>query len=237
MSKKRFFSGIILSVLVISAFMYFYKVPGHQEQSRDFMIPFPLTQRSVEVERITCTVDKDQDGINDLDDFLGGGRKEIESAPRYRSAYYRGGYPPSEEGVCTDLIWRAFAEAGYSLKDLVDKDIAENTELYPRVEDNPDPNIDFRRVPNLAVYFSRYAQCLTKEIKPEDIKNLKEWQGGDIVVYGHPLWHIALVSDKRRPDGVPYIIHNAGPTPQENDLLIDWPSPLLYHFRFPKETE
>lgn len=235
MNKKRFFRGFIISVVALGLLWYFSQ-GSEVEQNRD-LIPFPLTQKSVEVERITCKVDKDQDGISDLDDFIVGGRKEIERAPRYRSAYYRGGYPPPEEGVCTDLIWRAFAEAGYNLKDMVDQDIAEHTELYPRVEGTPDPNIDFRRVPNLAVFFSRYAHSLTTEIKPEDVENLQEWQGGDIVIYGHPLWHIALVSDKRRPDGVPYIIHNAGPIPGEDDLLLDWPSPLLYHFRFPQELE
>lgn len=35
----------------------------------------------------------------------------------------------------------------------IDADIAENTGLYPRAQGTPDPNIDFRRVPNLRVFF------------------------------------------------------------------------------------
>lgn len=31
-----------------------------------------------------------------------------------------GGYPPDNIGVCIDVVWRAFANAGYSLKDMVD---------------------------------------------------------------------------------------------------------------------
>ena len=34
--------------------------------------------------------------------------------------------PPDTEGVCTDVIWRAFKNAGYSLKDMVDEDIKNN---------------------------------------------------------------------------------------------------------------
>ena len=37
--------------------------------------------------------------------------------------YYSGGYPPDSEGVCTDVIWRALKNAGYSLKDMVDADM------------------------------------------------------------------------------------------------------------------
>jgi uncharacterized protein YijF (DUF1287 family) len=101
------------------------------------------------------------------------------------------------------------------------------------VEGKPDPNIDFRRVPNLLVYFKRHAQDLTREIIPRDVANLSEWQPGDIVTFAAPHEHIAIISDKRRPDGVPYILHNAGPIPTESDQLASWPSPITGHFRFP----
>ncbi len=75
---------------------------------------------------------------------------------------------------------------------------------------------------------------MTTEAIPWDLENLKQWQGGDIVVYGPPYDHVGVVSDKRRPDGVPLLIHNAGPCTSENDRLLTWPSPLKYHFRFPE---
>jgi len=56
------------------------------------------------------------------------------------------------------------------------------------------------------------------------------------VTFSNPYEHIAIVSDKRRPDGVPYIIHNSGPTPRESDDLLDWPSPITGHYRFPQFT-
>lgn len=104
---------------------------------------------------------------------------------------------------------------GYSLKDLVDEDIKNNLEEYYRIEGKPDPNIDFRRVPNLKVYFERNAQNLTK-----DIKQISEWQPGDIVVFGEN--HIAIISDKRNKEGIPYIIHNSNQPKREEDALELW---------------
>lgn len=189
---------------------------------------------SVRIPALACPTDKDGDGLNDLQDIVTGAKAEVQRKPQYRSAYYQKGYPPENEGVCTDVVWRAFRDAGYDLKNLVDRDIRANGGQYLRVEGKPDPNIDFRRVPNLLVFFRRNAQELTREIKPRDVENLTQWQPGDIVTYGPPHEHIAIVSDKRRPDGVPYILHNAGPTTSESDQLQSWPSQMTGHFRFPR---
>lgn len=191
------------------------------------------------IAKIALNHDQDRDGINDLEDILAGARDDAANKPSYRSAYYSGGYPPDNEGVCTDTIWRAFKSAGYNLKGMVDRDIRENTSLYKRVSGSPDPNIDFRRVPNLISFFKRHADVLTTDIKPGDIDNLEKWQGGDVVVFGKPLDHIAIVSDIRREDGVPFIVHNGGPYTQEEDMLLYWHeniSPIVYHFRFPKSN-
>ena len=191
----------------------------------------------LDIPRITIISDEDEDGITDLDDILEGARKDMANKPKYKSAYYAGGYPPDDEGVCTDVIWRALKNAGFDLKSMIDKDIRDNTKLYPRVEGNPDPNIDFRRVKNLIPFFQRFSTELTNEIIPNDVENLAQWQGGDIVIFGPPLDHIAIVSDRRTEEGVPLIIHNSGPYTMENDCIRDWPSSLTYHFRFPKNLE
>lgn len=177
--------------------------------------------------------DKDDDGIYDLDDIVQGARKDLEAKPSYKDAYYAGGYPPDNEGVCTDVIWRALQNAGYDLKGMMDRDIQAHPGDYPRVAGVPEPNIDFRRVPNQEAFFKKYAKRLTTEIKPWDPENLKQWQGGDIVVFGPPYDHVGVVSDKRRADGVPLLIHNAGPFTREDNGLLNWPSPLEYHFRYP----
>lgn len=189
------------------------------------------------IPRIVIDHDEDGDGIKDLEDILLGARKDLANKPTYRSVYYAGGYPPDNEGVCTDVIWRAFKNAGYNLKDLVDEDIKNNTSLYPRVEGRPDPNIDFRRVPNLFVFFERHATVLTKELIPYDVENLTQWQPGDIVIFGKPVDHIGIVSDIRRKDGVPYMIHNSGPYTKEEGAILYWHenvSKIIGHYRWPK---
>ncbi|MEA4901073.1 MAG: DUF1287 domain-containing protein [Desulfitobacterium sp.] len=201
--------------------------------------PLPLEnhlpfEKSLDIAQISCPIDKDGDGLDDLRDIVAGAKAEVSRKPQYRSAYYQGGNPPETEGVCTDVVWRAFRDSGYNLKDMVDKDIRENISKYPRVEGKPDPNIDYRRVPNLQVFFSRHGLELTKEIRPGDVENLYMWQPGDIVTFGTPHEHIAIISDKRRPDGVPYLLHNAGPTASETDQLQSWPSPITGHYRFPR---
>ncbi|MGQ9533172.1 MAG: DUF1287 domain-containing protein [Desulfotomaculales bacterium] len=194
-----------------------------------------LNPRKVEVrvEKVLVNHDQDGDGLLDLDDMVQGARAYVGTRPKYRDGYYPGGYPPPGEGVCTDVIWRAFRAAGYDLKAMVDADIRARPQAYPRVNGRPDPNIDFRRVANLVVFFQGHAASLTTRVLPGDPENLREWQGGDIVVFGPPLEHIAVISDRRRPDGVPYLLHNAGPYASETDALLSWPTAITHHFRFP----
>lgn len=176
---------------------------------------------------------KDKSVIKNREAIVLGARKEAEKKVKYKSEYYVGGYPPDNEGVCTDLVWRAFKDAGYNLKDMVDEDIRNHPGDYKRIEGKPDPNIDFRRVPNLYVYFKKYAQSITTELKPNNIDNLKEWQPGDILTFDNRE-HIAIVSDKRRADGVPYIIHNTPPYAREGDEIMYWMPKITGHFRISK---
>ncbi len=217
---------VVLCVFIIGA-----GVMGLRRARPNTFLPF---KPSLQIPYITCPVDKDGDGVTDLQDIVAGAKAEVQRQPKYHSAYYQGGYPPETEGVCTDLVWRAFREAGYDLKAMVDKDIRANPGLYPAVNGHPDPNIDFRRVSNLIVFFRRHATELTTVVKPGDAANLSSWQPGDIVTFAAPHEHIAIISNERRPDGVPYIIHNPGPTASESDQLVSWPSNITGHFRFPR---
>lgn len=161
--------------------------------------------------------------------ILEGARKEVANKTRYKSQYYQGGYPPDNEGVCTDLVWRALMNAGYDLKFKMDQDIKNNFAEYSRI-DKPDPNIDFRRVPNQQIYLTRNEKSLTKEIIPRDLDSVKEWQAGDIVIISNPQ-HVGIISDKRNKDGIPYVIHNIGPYPKEEDVLGKWSNKIEGHFR------
>ena len=189
----------------------------------DWDIPRSVSQR-----------DTNQNGVNDTDDLIAGGRAEAERAPVYRSAYYSGGFPPDNEGVCTDLVWRAFKDTGYDLRALLDEDIKNNRSAYPGVVSR-DSNIDFRRVPNLIVFFKRHGLTLGTEIIPNDTENLALWQPGDLVTFTNPN-HIAILSDKRNAEGIPLLLHNDGPTASESDRFMFWYGRgITGHFRFPPD--
>lgn len=113
--------------------------------------------------------------------------------------------------MCTDVTANALKDAGYDLMTLIQEDIRTNPNDYNI--DEPDANIDFRRVTNLKVYFSHAAVSLTM-----DISEIEEWQGGDIVIFQN---HIGIVSDRRNENGVPYVIHHNDPWQEtyEQDIL------------------
>ena len=90
------------------------------------------------IETIKASVDFNGNGVDDYTDMVNGARRYDETSPTYTGDYVAGGYPPTGQGVCTDVIWVAFMDAGYCLKDMVDEDIAGNTELYTRVNGAPD---------------------------------------------------------------------------------------------------
>ncbi|OOM75267.1 hypothetical protein CLPUN_33970 [Clostridium puniceum] len=187
--------------------------------------------RKVNVPDESSKVDKNENGIPDPIDIVNSARKEAEQKTIYKDAYYIGGYPPNGEGVCTDVIWRGFKGIDISIKDLIDKDIKENKTQYKEVNGKADPNIDFRRVLNQDTFFKKNCIQLTTEFKEDDINNLKEWQPGDIIVFIEGYEHIAIISDKRDDDGIPYVIHNSHPCASEAKLSWFY-NPIHGHYRW-----
>ncbi|MBU3114464.1 DUF1287 domain-containing protein [Clostridium lacusfryxellense] len=176
-------------------------------------------------------VDNNKNGVADPLDIVNGAYSEVQNKTKYISNYHNGGYPPEKEGVCTDVIWRGFKTANINIKDLIDEDIKRNIRLYPRVDEKADPNIDFRRVPNQDVFFSRNALSLTTEVKARNAENLKEWQPGDIVVFNKGYEHIGIISDKRDKNGIPYVIHNT--KPHASILKLSYfTAPVHAHYRW-----
>lgn len=215
---KRILIILIIIFIIIASIITVYFI--FQTNKRTY------TDNDFNIETIISSTDYDNDGIDDYSDILQGAKIEAEKKTKYKSAYYAGGYPPDTEGVCTDMVWRALKNAGYLLKDMVDEDIKNNVDEYPRVNGKPDPNIDFRRVPNLKVYFERNQISLTT-----DLSKIEEWQQGDIVVFGNS--HIGIISDKRNKNGIPYLLHNTGQLLREEDVLEIYNkyNPITGHYR------
>ncbi len=175
------------------------------------------------IEQLKSTVDFNGNGVDDYTDILLGARQDAKNHPKYDGAYFDGGFPPDNIGVCTDVVWRAFKNAGYNLREMVHNDILARKNAYPRI-DKPDKNIDFRRVGNLRVFFEQYAISLAT-----DTTEISEWQAGDIVIFEDDR-HIGIVSDKRTKEGKPYIIHNGGQPNREEDYLKR--GNVTGHYRF-----
>ena len=232
MKKTKVIVILVVFILIGSiATIVAIKVPYNKIISQIDNITEKIPINKVEVPDESSKVDKNENGIADPFDMVNAARKEAEQETVYKDAYYAGGYPPEGEGVCTDVIWRGFKGIGVSIKDLMDTDIKENMDQYKRIDGQPDPNIDFRRVVNQDVFFKRNCISLTTELKEEDINNLKEWQPGDIVVFFEGYEHIAMISDKRDSDGIPYVIHNSHPSASEAKL--SWfNNPIHGHYRW-----
>ena len=225
----------LLLILVLLLLVVYFIDTSYTKRVRYFinnLIKEDIFLKKLKVPEEYSRKDINKNGIADPIDIVKEARKEALKKTPYKSVYYAGGYPPDTEGVCTDVIWRAFKGINVDLKNLVDKDIKDNTNLYSRVNNKPDPNIDFRRVPNLDVFFQRYAESITTELKPGDVSNLKQWQPGDIVVILEPFEHIGIISDKRSYDGVPYLIHNSRPKASEIAHFNLWGCKIKGHYRW-----
>ena len=202
---------IVLIIVVLYALYRFNYIPHKKYTNEDFNIKTYISK-----------TDKDNDGIDDQTDILNNVRDYIKTNPKYKSKYYATGYPNDEYGVCTDVVAFGLKGAGYDLMNLVNEHIKTNRNLYDI--DVIDKNIDFRRVQNLKVYLDNNAIALTN-----DINKIKEWQGGDIVVFKN---HIGIVSDKRNKKGISFIIHHANPYQRyyEEDIL-EYRNDIIGHYR------
>ena len=176
----------IAATAIVLWILYLYNVIPHRQFSdQSFNVAYTLSSH-----------DQNKNGIDDFIDLWLGAEREAQRAPFYVSAYYEGGYPPSTQGVCSDLIWRAFRDAGYDFKAMIDTDIAACSNCYPRIHGQSDPNIDFRRVANIRVFVERYGEVLTCDLS-----------------------NIGILSDVRNHEGIPFLLHNGGLPKTKEDCL------------------
>ena len=149
----------------------------------------------------------------------------------YRRIDYPNGDVPPHIGVCTDVIIRAHRKVGIDLQKELHEDIVKNLSKYRRV-DKPDPNIDHRRVPNLATFFKRHGKVLPITDNPDDYKP------GDIIWWNlannGSLNHIGMVVDKKSYDNKRYlVVHNIGGGQNIDDFLFG--AKIIGHYSYNKK--
>lgn len=253
-NKKRFnikhFLIIILILIIIMAIVISINEFSFKKEYRPATVLAEELPRFrlIDMDNTGITGDMDRDGINDQKDILEGARKQLEKPARNiileenEPNYYRGGDPPEDLAISTDIIARAFMEAGFDLRELVYEDLKENFDRYPVKEiwgqTVCDPDIDYRRIQNLEVFFMRNAKHLDIVFKDSDISNLEKWIPGDVVFFDMSgdgyTDNAGIVSDSTTRDGVPRVIYNyidPGYT-VERDILRE--EIITGHYRFPR---
>lgn len=169
-----------------------------------------------------------------VEKLLESAHQQTEITKSYDPAYVVLDYPngdiPMERGVCTDVVIRAFRNAGVDLQKEVHEDMSGNFAVYPTKWglEKPDTNIDHRRVPNLQKFFERKNKSLPVT------KKAKDYQPGDVVSWdlnGEGMTHIGIVSDVFNESTGRYsIIHNIGSGARMKDCLFNWE--VTGHFRY-----
>lgn len=158
-------------------------------------------------------------------------KQEVTYDPSYFSIDYPNGDVPSDKGVCTDVIIRAYRKIGIDLQKNVHEDMKVNFGAYPKIWGlkTTDKNIDHRRVPNLMTYFKR------KGAEKPISDKAKDYLPGDIVCWnlGGAITHIGIVVDKKSTDGKRnLIVHNIGGGQVLADCLFDYK--IIGHYRYEK---
>lgn len=154
--------------------------------------------------------------------------RQVRGNIRYHDAYFIGGEPPATEGVCTDVVIRAFRTAGVDLKAAVADDVRAAPTAYHI--NRPDSNIDHRRARNLIVFFRRHARELPTAGPHCD------WQPGDVVFWSTSgrgrADHIGMIATGTDLAGEPTVIHHWPGFPvRETGGLHAYP--IAEHFRWP----
>ena len=155
--------------------------------------------------------------------------KTVTYDPTYVGLAYPGGDVPIDRGVCTDVVIRALRKFDVDLQLLIHEDMKSSFDSYPNLWNlkKPDPNIDHRRVPNIAAFLQRKNKALPLT------RIATDYLPGDIVVWrfpdGRP--HIGIVSNApSTTKGRHKIVHNAGAGAQIQDVLFAWE--ITGHFRW-----
>ena len=163
---------------------------------------------------------------------------------RYNGAYVSLDYPwgdvPARQGVCTDVVIRAFRELDVDLQKRVHEDMRRDFAAYPSNQvwglTRPDRNIDHRRVLNLETFFTRNGLELPATRRAAD------YLPGDIVAWRVPKYgggttpHIGIVTAVEGPSGEPLVVHHLSGQPKLENVLFEWPMTGHYRYHVPGDA-
>ncbi len=157
--------------------------------------------------------------------------QHVQYDPEYFVINYPNGDVPSDKGVCTDVVIRAYRKLGIDLQKEVHTDVISNFKAYPNLWGllHTDTNIDHRRVPNLMKFFER------KNASLPNTMNAADYKPGDIVCWnlGRDITHIGIVVDRKSSDGKRnLIVHNIGGGQVLQDCLFQFK--IIGHYRYKK---
>lgn len=156
-------------------------------------------------------------------------KQKVTYDPSYFSIDYPNGDVPSDKGVCTDVVIRAYRQVGIDLQKEVHEDMEAHFNVYPKIWGlkRTDTNIDHRRVPNLMTFFKRKGAEKTISNKAED------YLPGDVVCWrlSGGATHIGIVVNKKSRYSNRYlIVHNIGGGQVLEDCLFDFE--IIGHYRY-----
>ncbi len=159
---------------------------------------------------------------------------DVTYVPEYVTIKYPNGDVPSNTGVCTDLVIRAYRGVGIDLQKEVHEDMIKRFKDYPQLWKlkKPDTNIDHRRVPNLMVFFKNKNASLKVSDNPADYKP------GDLVTWNlqnknsmSGITHIGVITNKKSTDGRRWLVaHNIGGGNTLEDMLFSYT--IIGHYRY-----
>ncbi|MDH3404904.1 MAG: DUF1287 domain-containing protein, partial [Acidobacteriota bacterium] len=202
--------------------------------------PEPATIESAEAEVSEPVVAEPEVAEPTGEDLLvAGALLSVARAPRYDPSYaelaYPGGDVAADRGAAVDVVVRAFRHAGVDLQRAVHEDIVAAPAAYGIEE--PDANIDHRRIRNLFTFFERRAATLSTA--PDG-----DWAPGDVVFWDRNrdgvAGHLGILTADRGPSGELLVVHHHRPegefagTPGAGDVLLRWP--VVGHFRWSFEA-
>ena len=162
----------------------------------------------------------------------------VKATGGYHSIDYPWGDLPNERlGTSPDLAIRCLRELGLDLQQLIHLDRVRNPQRYPLsnwANKRPDKSIDHRRLPNMYVFFKKFA-AQQPGLTDSAVK-LAKFEPGDLVFWLGPKGgeypaFVGIVADRRNGNGVPLVITLARDEKWVSDShsVTDWQ--VQGHFR------